>query len=115
MRNDPSAGSVMTFHGETNQEDSFLSMEDIDVFWMEQAEMLQDEMLQIEPTIRKPGSELWFVWNPLERTSYCWQRFVKNRQPGDVIAHTTYRDNAWLSKESEDPAAVPKGARARHL
>ena len=26
-------------------------MEDFDVIWMEQAEMLQDEMLQIEPII----------------------------------------------------------------
>ena len=99
--NDPAAGSIMTFHGVTNQEDSFLSMEDIDVFCMEQAEMLQEEMLKIEPTIRKPGSELFFVWNPHGRDSYCWKRFRKNPQPGDVIAHTTYRDNPWLSTESE--------------
>lgn len=101
MRSDPASGSIMTFHGVTNQEDSFLSMEDIDIFWMEQAEMLGEEMLKIEPTIRKPGSELWFVWNPYERTSYCWQRFKKNPQPGDVIVHTTYRDNNWWSEESE--------------
>ena len=100
-RSDPASGSVMTFHGVTNQEDSFLSMEDIDVFWMEQAEMLQDEMVKIEPTIRKPGSELLFIWNPAGRLSYCWQRFKKNPQPGDVIAHVTYRDNPWLSAESE--------------
>ena len=98
---DPAAGSVMTFHGVTNQEDSFLSMEDMDVFWMEQAEMLGEEMLKIEPTIRKPGSELFFIWNPAERTTYCWQRFVVNPQPGDVHCHTTYRDNLWFSKESE--------------
>ena len=100
-RNDPASGSIMTFHGVTNQEDSFLSMEDIDVFWMEQAEMLTEEMLKIEPTIRKPGSELFFVWNAHDRKAYCWQRFRKNPQPGDVIAHVTYRNNVWLSEESE--------------
>ena len=87
--------SIMSFHGVTRNPDSFLSMEDIDIFWMEQAECLGDEMLKIEPTIRKPGSELWFVWNPEHRTDYCWKRFVLNPQEGDVSALVNYMDNLW--------------------
>ena len=93
--------SVMTFHGVTNNPDSFLSMDDIDVFWMEQAEALGEEMLKIEPTIRKPGSELWFVWNPHLRTNYCWKRFVLNPQPGDVSILVNYHDNPWWTDELE--------------
>ena len=33
--------------------------------------------------------------------SYCWKRFKKNPEPDDVIVHVTYRDNLWLSAESE--------------
>ena len=88
-------GSVMNFYGVTRHPDSFLSMDDIDIFWMEQAECLGDEMIKIEPTIRKPGSELWFVWNPEGRTNYCWKRFVLNAQPGDVSIEANYKDNVW--------------------
>ena len=83
-------GSEMTFHGVTRNPDSFLSMEDIDVFWMEQAEVLQDEMIKIAPTVRKPGSELLFVWNANLRTDYCWSRFNLNPQPGDLAVHVNY-------------------------
>ena len=83
-------GSIMTFHGVTNNPDSFLSMDDIDVFWMEQAETLGDEMVKIAPTIRKPGSELQFIWNPNLRTDYCWNRFIINPQPGDLSVRVNY-------------------------
>ena len=94
-------GSVMVFHGVTRNPDSFLSMEDLDIFWMEQAEVLGEEMIKIEPTIRKPGSELWFVWNPNERTSWAWKRFVENPQPGDVSVHVNYNHNPWWTDELE--------------
>ena len=88
-------GSKMIFHGVTSNPDSFLSMEDIDVFWMEQAEVLQDEMIKIAPTIRKAGSELWFVWNPHLRTDFCWDRFLLHPQPGDVSVEVNFYDNPW--------------------
>ena len=99
-------GSIMTFRGVTRNPDSFLSMDDIDVFWAEQAECLEDEMLKIEPTIRKPGSELWFVWNPLARHTYCWQRFCVHPQPGDMSVSVNFYDNPWW-----DPKCFPCGIR----
>ena len=101
-RKNPASGSKMIFHGVSRKVDSFLSMEAIDIFWMEQAEVLQNEMITVEPTIRKAGSELWFVWNPNLRTDYCWKRFEITPQPGDVHVHFTYRDNKWLSEESKN-------------
>ena len=94
-------GSSMIFSGVTRSVDSFLSMEDIDIFWMEQAECLQDEMIMIEPTIRKPGSELWFVWNPNRRADYCWRRFVVTPEPDDVSLLVNFNDNPWWTAELE--------------
>ena len=96
------SGSVMTFHGVNRNPDSFLSMDDIDIFWMEQAESLQDEMVKIAPTIRKPGSELWFVWNPHLRTDYCWRRFVLQPRPNDVSVHVNFDSNPWWTAELEE-------------
>ena len=94
-------GSHMFFPGVTRKVESFMSMEDVDVFWMEQAESLSDEMYKVEPSIRKPGSELWFVWNPMTRTDWCWKRFVQNPQPGDVSVNVNYHDNPWWTDELE--------------
>lgn len=94
-------GSEMIFAGVNRSVDSFLSMEDIDIFWMEQAECLQDEMHIIEPTIRKPGSELWFVWNPYRRTDFCWRRFVLNPEPDDISVHVNFDLNPWWTDELE--------------
>ena len=88
-------GSNMFFPGVARKVDSFLSMEDLDVFWMEQAEILGPEMHKIEPTMRKPGSELWFSWNPRDRMSFCWDRFKVNPEPHYVIAHINYDQNPW--------------------
>ena len=94
-------GSHMFFPGVTRKVESFMSMEDIDVFWMEQAETLQDEMYKVEPSIRKKGSELWFVWNPMNRTDWCWKRFVANPEDGDVSVEVNYQDNPWWTDELE--------------
>ena len=99
-------GSTMQFYGVNRNPDSFLSMDDLDIFWMEQAEALGDEMVKIEPTIRKPGSELWFIWNPENRTDYCWKRFVDNPQSTDVSVHVNYDDNPWWY-----PSCQPCGIR----
>ena len=88
-------GSHMFFPGVSRKVESFLSVEDVNIFWAEQGEFLQDEMYTVEPSIRAPGSELWFSWNPLERTGYCWREFVEHPQPEDLNIHLTYADNPW--------------------
>ena len=92
---DHANGSHMLFPGVTNKLESFLSMEGIDVFWMEQAEILGEEMIYVDPTIRKLGAERWFSWNPFKRADWCWKRFVGNPQPGDVSLWINYHDNPW--------------------
>ena len=95
-------GSECEFLGVSRNPESFLSMEGVDVFWMEQAEVLQQEMVLIEPSIRAPGSELWMVWNPNRRSDWCWTRFVSNAQEGDVSTLVNYHHNPWWGKILED-------------
>gem|GEM_PF-4589628 len=41
------------------------SLEGFDIAWVEEAQAFsQDSLDMLRPTIRKPGSELWFSWNP---------------------------------------------------
>ena len=77
-------------------------MEGVDVFWMEQAESLQDEMTIVEPSIREPGSELFFIWNPRLRTDWCWKRFVQNAREGDISKLVNYHHNPWWGKILEN-------------
>ena len=45
--------------------ESIKSLEGYDIAWVEEAQSLSRRSLELlRPTIRKPGSELWFSWNP---------------------------------------------------
>ena len=101
-------GSRMFFPGFDRNPRSLMSVEGVDVLWVEQAETLSDEMELIEPSIRAPGSELWFTWNPNLRTDFCWKRFVQNPRPGDVSALVNYMDNPWFPPELEAKRLIDK-------
>src|SRR6185503_7308222 len=53
------------------------------------------------PTIRKPGSEIWWSMNPDLETDPVYQDFVINPPKGAVTVRTSYKDNIWLSEESK--------------
>ena len=92
-------GSTMTFTGVARDPGGLMSVEEIDVFWMEQAEVLEagegSAMSVIEPSIRKEPHEFWFSWNPLSRDGWCWHRFVRNPQEGDISLFVNWEDNPW--------------------
>lgn len=59
-------GGLIIFQGMQNHTaDSIKSLEGIDVAWVEEAQSLSQRSLDmLRPTIRKPGSEIWFSFNP---------------------------------------------------
>ena len=59
-------GGVIVFRGmQSYNADSIKSLEGFDVAWVEEAQAISQRSMQmLTPTIRKPGSELWFTWNP---------------------------------------------------
>jgi phage terminase large subunit len=64
-------GGVIIFQGMLNHTaDSIKSLEGFDVAWVEEAQSLSQRSLDLlRPTIRKPGSEIWFSWNPNKPTT----------------------------------------------
>ena len=62
------------------------SLEGFDIAWVEEAQTLSQHSLDLlRPTIRKPGSELWFSWNPRYKTDAV-DRFFRKDKREDAIA-----------------------------
>lgn len=95
-------GGVIIFEGMQNHtSDSIKSLESFDIAWFEEAHKASDRSLTIlRPTIRKPGSQLWFSWNP-ENEDDPVDRLLRgsNPPPDSIVIKTTYRDNPFLSPE----------------
>jgi phage terminase large subunit len=64
----PRTGSHIIFRGLSDlRADQVKSLEDFDIAWIEEAQSVTTHSLDVLfPTIRKPGSEIWFGMNPDE-------------------------------------------------
>jgi phage terminase large subunit len=98
-------GGVTIFEGMQNHTaDSIKSLEGFDRAWFEEAQNASDKSLTLlRPTIRKPGSELWFSWNPDQPTDPI-EVLLRGDElpPGAVVVKANYTDNPWLPKELRD-------------
>ena len=78
--------------------DSIKSLEGYDCAWVEEAQSLSQKSLDLlRPTIRRPGSELWFTWNPNQATDPI-EVLLRSDQspPGAVVVEVNYNDNPWF-------------------
>lgn len=91
-------GSLFLFAGLRSNPDSIKSMEGIDIAWVEEAAGVSRRSLDILiPTIRKPGSELWFTWNPGQPSDPVDALFREGpARPDAIVARVTYADNPWF-------------------
>jgi phage terminase large subunit len=102
------SGGVIIFQGmQDHTADSIKSLEGFDVAWVEEAQTVSERSLTLlRPTIREPGSELWFTWNPRHKTDPV-DKFLRGAEipPGSIVVGTTFKDNPWfpdvLRKEME--------------
>ncbi len=111
-------GSHIIFKGmQAFNAENIKSLEDYDIAWVEEAQCLSDVSLRLlRPTIRKPGSELWFSWNPRHETDAVDQ-FFRGGKPRDdaVLVAVSWLDNPWfpevlLHEKDSDYAANPEMA-----
>jgi phage terminase large subunit len=81
--------------------DSIKSLEGFDVAWVEEAQSLSQRSLDLlRPTIRKPGSELWFSWNPNKPTDPVDVLLRGDNPPADsVVIQVNWHDNPYLPAE----------------
>lgn len=98
-------GGLVLFQGMSKvTADNIKSMEGIDIAWAEEAQTISQRSLDIlRPTIRKPGSELWFSWNPRKATDPV-DAFLRGpvKPPGAEVVQANYRDNPWFPEVLRD-------------
>lgn len=82
----------------THTADSIKSLEGYDRAWVEEAQSLSQTSLDmLRPTIRKPGSELWFTWNPREKSDPVDHLLRGDTPPRDaVVIGVNYDRNPWF-------------------
>jgi phage terminase large subunit len=97
---------VMIFEGmQDHTADSIKSLEGFGRAWVEEAQSLSKRSIDLLlPTIRAPGSEIWFSWNPEKEDDPVDKLLVESPPEGAVVVHCTYLDNPWCPQESIDLA-----------
>lgn len=95
---------VIIFQGmQDHTAESIKSLEGFKRAWGEEAQTLSARSLQLlRPTIRTPGSELWFTWNPRRRIDPVDAMFRGPTPPtGAVVVRANWNNNPWFPAELE--------------
>jgi len=103
---------LIIFQGLQNHTaDSIKSLEGYDRAWVEEAQSLSQISLDmLRPTIRKPGSELWFSWNPRNESDPV-DRLLRgeNPPPDATVVKVNYMDNPWFPEVLKDEMEYDRG------
>lgn len=95
-------GGVIIFQGmQDHTSDSIKSLEGFKIAWFEEAQTASQRSLDLlRPTIRSPGSQLWFSWNPRFATDPIDQLLRGPTPPANaIVVEANYADNPWLPVE----------------
>lgn len=107
---------IIIFKGmQSYNADSIKSLEGFSRAWVEEAQNFSQRSLDLlRPTIREPGSEIWFSWNPSTDKAPV-DKFLRSvpPPPDSIVVRSSYRDNPLfpdvLRKEMEwDRARDPE-------
>ena len=91
-------GSLFIFAGLRGNSASIKSMEGITRCWVEEAQTISRASLDdLIPTIRTPGSEIWFTYNPRFDTDPIDTMFKADElPPNTLLFHVNWQDNPWF-------------------
>jgi phage terminase large subunit len=95
---------IVTFQGMADHTaESIKSLEGFRRAWVEEAQGLTKRSLTLlRPTIRAPGSELWFSWNPRRKVDPVDVMLRGAEQPtGSAVIKANWSDNPWFPPELE--------------
>lgn len=97
-------GGLIVFAGlQDHTSESIKSYEGFDVAWVEEAQTVSDRSLNLlRPTIRSPGSELWFSWNPRREVDAVDKMLRGEELPtGAIVVRANWDANPWFPAELE--------------
>jgi phage terminase large subunit len=91
----PGGGRIIFQGMQNHTAESIKSLEGYDIAWVEEAQSLSLRSLDLlRPTIRKPGSELWFSWNPNREADPVDKLFRGPMlPPGAVLVQANFTEN----------------------
>jgi phage terminase large subunit len=94
----PGDGLILFQGMQDHTAESIKSLEGYDVAFCEEAQALSKRSLQLlRPTIRKPGSELWFAWNPASADDPVDQLLRgPNKLTNATVVEANWRDNPFF-------------------
>lgn len=95
-------GSEVAYVGlQDHTADTLKSYENFDLAWCEEAHSISAYSANILiPTIRAPGSELWWTYNPDQETDFIHE--MAERGDSDTLVVTiNWMDNNWFPEELE--------------
>lgn len=95
-------GTEFAFAGlQDHTADSLKSYEGFDICWVEEAHTVTERSAQVLiPTIRKPGSEIWWSYNPDQEADFVHQLAALD-DPDTLVVDINWRDNPWFPEELE--------------
>lgn len=95
-------GSEFAFAGlQDHTADSLKSYEGFDIAWIEEAHTVTERSAQtLIPTIRKPGSELWWTYNPENEDDFV-HTLASAPDDDTLVVDINHRDNPWFPEELE--------------
>ena len=97
-------GGVIIFMGmQDHTAESIKSLEGFRIAWVEEAQTLSAKSLELlRPTIRSPGSKMYFSWNPRNRMDAV-DGFLRGDDvpEGAAVVQVNYDSNPWFPKELE--------------
>lgn len=99
-------GTEFMFRGLKHNTRDLKSLEGVDIFWIEEAELVSDNSYEILiPTIRKNGSEIWATFNVKNIKDPTYRRFITEADADTISKKVSWRDNPFfpdvLRKEME--------------
>lgn len=99
----PGGGSIIFVGLQDHTAESIKSYEGFDVAWIEEAQTVSARSLSLlRPTIRAPGSELWFSWNPRRKDDPVDVMLRGEEVPtGATVVQANWADNPWFPEELE--------------
>ena len=94
----PGDGVIIFMGMADHNNESIKSLEGFDRAWFEEAQTASVRSLQLlRPTIRKPGSELWFSWNPSRKADAVDVLLKGENLPSSaIVIKANWHDNPWL-------------------
>lgn len=99
----PGDGAIIFQGMQDHTAESIKSLEGFKRAWWEEAQTASMRSLNLlRPTIRAPGSEIWFSWNPRRKVDPVDVMMCGEEKPtGSVLVTANWRDNPWLTPELE--------------